>query len=47
MDKQEKIYRITKAYNNLTGYTTLQDKEKFEIVVLEIIKVLTSIIEET
>lgn len=46
MDKQEKLYRLNKAMDNLHGYTTLTNEEKLERVIQEILKILEGIIED-
>lgn len=45
MDKQERLYRLNKAINNLHAYTTLTDEERLERVIEEILKILKDIIE--
>ena len=47
MDKQERLYRLNKALNNLHEYTTLTNEEKFLRVIEEIIKILEDLIEES
>lgn len=46
MDKQERLYRLNKALNNLHEYTTLSDEERLERVIEEILKILRNMIEE-
>lgn len=46
MDKQERLYRLNKALNNLHAYTTLTNEERLERVIEEILKILMDIIEE-
>lgn len=47
MDKQERLYRLNKALNNLYEYTTLTNEERFLRVIEEIIKILEDLIEES
>lgn len=46
MNKEEKIYRLNKAYNILTSYTTLSDNDRLERSLEEVLKVVTSTIED-
>lgn len=46
MDKQEKTYRIEKAFNNLRCYTTIDDISRLENILEQVLKVLESIVEE-
>ena len=47
MDKQERLYRLNKALNNLYEYTTLTNEERLQRVVEEILKILEDMIEES
>ena len=47
MSKQEKLYRINKAYSSLRDYSTLTDVERIQIAVEETLKILEAIVKES